>query len=69
MRQKVWRQQEKLVMARYFDIKVGLHLNAWSSINESETMWAFYEEKKSTPSPRVTRILVPEKHRVMRKPC
>ena len=22
-----------------------------------------------TPSPRVTRILVPEKHRVMRKPC
>ena len=24
---------------------------------------------KDTPSPRVTRILVPEKHRVMRKPC
>ena len=22
-----------------------------------------------TPSPRVTRILVPEKHRAMRKPC
>ena len=22
-----------------------------------------------TPSPRVTRILVPEKHSVMRKPC
>ena len=24
---------------------------------------------QNTPSPRVTRILVPEKHRVMRKPC
>ena len=46
MRQKVWRQQEKLVMARYFDIKVGLRLNVWSSINEFETMWVLYEEKK-----------------------
>ena len=27
------------------------------------------EVKRGTPSPRVTRILVPEKNRVMRKPC
>ena len=26
-------------------------------------------DQSTTPSPRVTRILVPEKHRVMRKPC
>ena len=46
MRQKVWRRQEKLVMARYFDIKVGLRLNVWSSIYESEPcMEALHEEK------------------------
>ena len=28
-----------------------------------------FSEVEFTPSPRVTRILVPEKHRVMRKPC
>ena len=46
MRQKVWRQQEKLVMARYFNIKVGLRLNVWSSINEFETMWVLYVWRK-----------------------
>ena len=37
--------------------------------SENILTWVQFLNDSLTPSPRVTRILVPEKYRVMRKPC
>ena len=40
-----------------------------TSISLKKHIHKVHDSLTCTPSPRVTRILVPEKHRVMRKPC